>query len=120
MSFALRCFRNARLYSQYTSERRLTYVSLSYLRRKIMLKRILSLAILCAAAPLAAWADQPAASPFGYTYAEGGYLSENPSGGGSDLTGVFVDGSYELQPHWRLTGDFSNASCCGSTDNRYG
>lgn len=85
-----------------------------------MLKRTLSLAILCAAAPLAAWADQPAASTFGYTYAEGGYLSENPSGGGSDLTGVFVDGSYELQPHWRLTGEFSNASCCGSTDNRYG
>lgn len=85
-----------------------------------MLKRILSLAILCTAAPLAAWADQPAASHFGYTYAEGGYLSENPSGGGSDLTGVFVDGSYELQPHWRIIGDFSNASCCGITDNRYG
>ena len=83
-----------------------------------MYKRILMSAVLASILPLAAQADQP--DPFGYTYAEGGYLSENPSGGGSDLTGVFVDGSYELQPNWRILGSFSNASCCGVTDNRYG
>lgn len=83
-----------------------------------MYKRILLSALIAAALPLAAQADQP--DPFGYTYAEGGYLSENPSGGASDLTGAFVDGSYELQPNWRVIGQFSNASCCGSTDNRYG
>lgn len=84
-----------------------------------MLKRTLLPAVLCILAPIAARADQPAMSPFGYTYAEGGYLSENPSGGGSDLTGVFVDGSYELQPNWRIIGSLSNATCCGITDNRY-
>jgi Outer membrane protein beta-barrel domain len=82
-----------------------------------MYKRILLSAVLASILPLAAQADQP--DPFGYTYAEGGYLSENPSGGGSDLTGAFVDGSYELQPNWRVSGLFSNASCCGTTDNRY-
>lgn len=82
-----------------------------------MYKRILLPALIASVLPLAAHADQP--DPFGYTYAEGGYLSENPSGGGSDLTGAFVDGSYELQPNWRVSGLFSNASCCGTTDNRY-
>lgn len=82
-----------------------------------MYKRILLSVILASALPFAAQAAEP--DHFGYSYAEGGYLSENPSGGGSDLTGVFVDGSYELQPNWRILGSFSNASCCGSTDDRY-
>ncbi|HEV2110770.1 MAG TPA: outer membrane beta-barrel protein [Gammaproteobacteria bacterium] len=77
----------------------------------------LLIVILAAAAPFAAQAAEP--DQFRYTYVEGGYLSENPSGGGSDLTGVLVDGSYELQPNWRISGLFSNASCCGITDNRY-
>ena len=77
----------------------------------------LLIVVLVIAAPFAAQAAEP--DPFGYTYAEGGYLSENPSGGGSDLTGVLVDGSYELQSNWRISGLFSNASCCGITDNRY-
>ena len=83
-----------------------------------MLKRIVLIAVVSACLPLAAYADQP--DPFSYDYAEGAYLSENPSGGGSDLTGVLVDGSYELQPNWRISGLLSNASCCGITDNRYG
>jgi hypothetical protein len=82
-----------------------------------MLKRILLLTILTFATPLAALADQP--SPFGYDYAESAYLSENPSGGGSDLTGVLVDGSYELQSNWRVSGLLSSASCCGINDDRY-
>lgn len=83
-----------------------------------MFKRILLFTTLVAALPLAAQADQP--SPFSYDYAEGGYLSENPSHGGSDLTGVQADGSYELQPNWRISGLLSTASCCGITDDRYG
>jgi hypothetical protein len=82
-----------------------------------MFKQTLLLTILASVMPLAAQADQP--DRFNYDYAEGAYLSENPSRGGSDLTGVLVDGSYELQPHWRISGLFSNASCCGITDNRY-
>ena len=82
-----------------------------------MLKRILLFTILTSALPFAALADQP--DPFSYDYAEGAYLSENPSGGGSDLTGVLTDGSYELQPNWRISGQLSTASCCGINDNRY-
>lgn len=80
-----------------------------------MLKYIMSLLILSSILPLSA-----EAADFGYSYAEGAYLSENPSGAGSDLTGVQVDGSYKLQPNWRITGQVSNASCCGISDNRYG
>ena len=82
-----------------------------------MYKRILLSVLIASALPLAAEAAPP--DHFGYTYAEGGYLSENPSGGGSDLTGMLVDGSYELQPNWRISGLLSNASCCGNSDNRY-
>lgn len=82
-----------------------------------MLKRIVLVALISSTVPFAAYADQP--DPFSYDYAEGAYLSQNPSGGGSDLTGVLVDGSYELQPNWRISGQLSNASCCGITDNRY-
>ena len=80
-----------------------------------MLNRAILLAFLCVGVPLTAHA-----ADFDYTYAEGAYLSENPSGAGSDLTGVLVDGSYKLQPNWRLSGFFSTASCCGVTDDRYG
>lgn len=83
-----------------------------------MSKRILLFTVLASVLPFTAMADQP--DPFNYDYAEGAYLSENPSGGGSDLTGVMVDGSYELQPNWRVSGLLSNASCCGINDNRYG
>jgi hypothetical protein len=81
----------------------------------MMLKRIMWLVILSSLLPLGA-----RAADFGYTYAEGAYLSENPSDASSDLTGVLVDGSYKLQPDWRITGQVSNASCCGVSDNRYG
>ncbi len=83
-----------------------------------MSKRILLFTILASALPFAAMADQP--DPFNYDYAEGAYLSENPSGGSADLTGVLVDGSYELQHNWRVSGLLSTASCCGINDNRYG
>jgi hypothetical protein len=57
------------------------------------------------------------AAGFDYSYAEGGYLNESPSGG-SSLSGVFMDGSYALQPNWHVGGYFSSASCCSVTDNR--
>lgn len=80
-----------------------------------MLTRTILLAALGAVFPFAGHA-----ADFDYNYLEGAYLSENPSGASSDLTGVRVDGSDRLQPDWRLTGFFSTASCCGVTDDRYG
>lgn len=79
---------------------------------KYNLLKLACVLTLCAALPLAAHA-----AGFDYTYAEGGYLNESPSHG-SSLSGVFVDGSYALQPNWRVGGYFSTASCCGITDNR--
>lgn len=60
-----------------------------------------------------------AAAGFDYNYIEGGYLNESPSRG-SSLSGIFVDGSYALQPNWHLGASYSTANCCGVTDNRFG
>lgn len=80
--------------------------------RNVMLK-FAAVLVLAAAWPLVAQA-----AGFDYTYAEGGYLNESPSHG-SSLSGVFVGGSYALQPNWHVGAAFSTASCCSITDNRF-
>src|SRR5574337_1101315 len=80
-----------------------------------MWSKFLSLLILCAALPIAAYA---ADGNFNYNYANGGYVSESPSGG-SSLNGLGVDGSYTFTPNWHAFAGYSHLTCCSISPNNF-
>lgn len=80
-----------------------------------MWTKISSVLILCAALPVAAYA---ADGSFNYNYANGGYVSESPSGG-SSLNGLGVDGSYTFTPNWHVFAGYSHLTCCSISENNF-
>ncbi|HEX5340640.1 MAG TPA: outer membrane beta-barrel protein [Gammaproteobacteria bacterium] len=82
--------------------------------RLTVLKRIAPLMLLLTL-PLAANAADE--GDFNYNYVEGGFVNidsgaGNQPAGVGNLSGLGVDGSYEVAPNWRLVAGFNTISCC--------
>jgi Outer membrane protein beta-barrel domain len=61
---------------------------------------------------------------FNYNYIEGGFVNidsgaGNPTAGIGNLSGLGVDGSYEVAPKFRLMAGFNTASCCDYRLNNF-
>jgi opacity protein-like surface antigen len=79
-----------------------------------MLKRLLFVAVLFAALPWAARADD-----FDYTYAEGSVISMNPSHESGSPSGPGMDGSLALAPNAHVFASYSHVSCCSISQNSF-
>jgi hypothetical protein len=89
--------------------------------RKTTMKLISIFALLLALPLFANAADD---NDFNYNYIEGGFVSidggsGNPNAGIGNLSGLGVDGSYEVAPDWRLVAGFNTASCCDYRLNNF-
>jgi hypothetical protein len=83
----------------------------------------LSVSVLLFGLPLMVHA-QNAIADFNYNYLEGGFVSidsgtGNPSGSIGNLSGLGIDGSYEVAPNFRLVAGFNTTSCCDYRLNNF-
>lgn len=91
---------------------------------KIMMKLIALSMLLLPLMANAADSNTTENSDFNYNYIEGGFVNidsgtGNPSGGIGNLSGLGVDGSYEIAPRLRLVAGFNTASCCDYRLNNF-